>query len=194
MKDAHPEQTQASGTEWALGFEARSAALLSEGDAADEFYREALDRLGRCRAAAHVARAHLLYGEWLRRERRRLEAREHLRTAHDMFVSMGAEAFTARAERELLATGEHARKRTVETTFELTPQELQIARLAQTGLSNQVIAAQLFISPRTVEYHLHQIFTKLGIASRTQLDQALLPELTVTTTPPRPPAAVDQVR
>jgi DNA-binding NarL/FixJ family response regulator len=141
-----------------------------------------------------VARAHLLYGEWLRRERRRLEAREHLRTAHDMFVSMGAEAFADRAERELLATGEHARKRTVKTTFELTPQELQIAGLAQAGLSNQVIAARLFISPRTVEYHLHKIFTKLGIASRTQLDHAMLPELTGTPTRPRRPATADQVR
>jgi ATP/maltotriose-dependent transcriptional regulator MalT len=179
------EQTQAAGTEWALGFEARSRALLSDGDAADALYREALVRLGRCRAAAQLARAHLLYGEWLRRERRRLEAREHLRTAQDMFESMGAEAFGARAERELLATGEHARKRTVETTFELTPQELQIAGLAQAGLSNQVIAARLFISPRTVEYHLHKIFTKLGIASRTQLDQA--PTVDLTGTPVRTP-------
>ncbi|HEY0409842.1 MAG TPA: AAA family ATPase [Candidatus Dormibacteraeota bacterium] len=188
------EQTQAAGTEWALGFEARSRALLSDGDAADALYREALARLGRCRAAAQLARTHLLYGEWLRRERRRLEAREQLRTAHDMFVSMGAEAFAARAERELLATGEHARRRTVETTCELTPQELQIAGLAQAGLSNQVIAARLFISPRTVEYHLHKIFTKLGIASRTQLDQALPPELTGTATTPRSAATVDQVR
>jgi DNA-binding CsgD family transcriptional regulator/tetratricopeptide (TPR) repeat protein len=176
--DRLSEQTQASRTEWALGFEARSRALLSDGDAAEELHREALARLGRCRAAAQLARAHLLYGEWLRRERRRLEAREQLRTAHDMFVSMGAEAFAGRAERELLATGEHARRRTVETTSELTPQELQIARLAQDGLSNQVIAARLFISPRTVEYHLHKIFTKLGIASRTQLDQTPLADLT----------------
>jgi DNA-binding CsgD family transcriptional regulator len=172
------EQTQASRTQSALGLEARCRALLSEGDPADELYREALDRLGRCRGAAQLARAHLLYGEWLRRERRRLEAREQLRTARDTFLSMGAEAFAARAERELLATGEHARRRTVETTFELTPQELQIAGLAQAGLSNQVIAARLFISPRTVEYHLHKVFTKLGIASRTRLHQALLPELT----------------
>jgi DNA-binding CsgD family transcriptional regulator len=203
------EQTQASGTEWALGSEACCRALLSEGDAADELYQEALARLGRCRAAAHLARAHLLYGEWLRRERRRVEAREQLRTAHDMLVSMGAEAFADRAARELLATGEHARKRTVEATFELTPQELQIARYAQAGLSNQAIAARLFISPRTVEYHLHKIFTKLGIASRTQLDQALLVELSGTPvrtqsdqgpppaaagTPglPRPPANADQ--
>jgi DNA-binding CsgD family transcriptional regulator len=172
------EQTQASRTEWALGLEARSAALLSDGDVAERLHREALRRLGRCRAAAQLARAHLLYGEWLRRERRRLEAREQLRTAHDMFLSMGAEAFAARAERELLATGEHARRRTVETTSELTPQELQIAGLAHAGLSNQVIAARLFISPRTVEYHLHKIFTKLGIASRTQLDQTPLADLT----------------
>jgi DNA-binding CsgD family transcriptional regulator len=187
------EQTQASGTEWALGLEARCAALLSDGDVAEELYCVAIDRLGRSRAVAHLARAHLLYGEWLRRGRRRLEAREQLRTAHDMFVSMGAEAFAARAERELLATGEHSRRRTAETTRELTPQELQIARLVQTGLSNQVIAARLFISPRTVEYHLHKVFNKLGIASRTQLDQAPLLELTgtpVRTQPGQvPPAA-----
>jgi DNA-binding CsgD family transcriptional regulator len=184
-------QTQASRTELALGFEAQSRALLSDGDAADELYREALVRLGRCRAAAHLARAHLLYGEWLRRERRRLEAREQLRTAHDMFVSMGAEAFAARAERELLATGEHARKRTVETICDLTPQELQIAGLVQAGLSNQVIAARLFISPRTVEYHLHKVFTKLGIASRTQLHEAPLVDLTraLVRAPARPRAA-----
>ena len=187
-------QTRASGTDWALGWEARSRALLSDGDAADSLYREALARLGRCRAAAEVARAHLLYGEWLRRERRRIEAREQLRTAHDMFVSMGAEAFAGRAARELLATGEHARKRTMETTCELTPQELQIAGLAEAGLSNQVIAAGLFISPRTVEYHLHKVFTKLGIASRTELDQVLPPGLTGTHTPPRRPATADRVR
>jgi DNA-binding CsgD family transcriptional regulator/tetratricopeptide (TPR) repeat protein len=175
------EQTQASRTESALGLEARCRALLSDGDAADELYREALDRLGRCRGAAQLARAHLLYGEWLRRERRRLEAREQLRTAHDMFVSMGAEAFAGRAERELLATGEHARRRTLETTSELTPQELQIAGLAHGGLSNQGIAARLFISPRTVEYHLHKVFTKLGIASRTQLHQAGLKDAAGTT-------------
>ncbi|HEY2706080.1 MAG TPA: AAA family ATPase [Candidatus Dormibacteraeota bacterium] len=169
------EQTQASRTECALGLEARSRALVSDGDAADRLYREAIDRLGRSRAAPQLARAHLLHGEWLRRERRRLEAREQLRIAHDMLVSMGAEAFAARAEHELLATGEHARRRTVETTAELTPQELQIAGLAQGGLSNQGIAARLFISPRTVEYHLHKVFTKLGIASRTQLRQALPP-------------------
>ena len=186
-------QTRASGTDWALGWEARSRALLNDGDAADELHREAIARLGRCRAAAELARAHLLYGEWLRRARRRLEAREQLRTAHDMFVSMGADAFADRAARELLATGEHARKRMVETTLELTPQELQIARLAQAGLSNQVIAARLFISPRTVEYHLHKIFTKLGITSRTQLDQALPPELTGTHAAHRPTTA-DQVR
>jgi DNA-binding CsgD family transcriptional regulator len=181
------EQTQASGTEFALGLEARSRALLSDGDAADELYREALARLGRRRAAAHLARAHLVYGEWLRRGRRRVDARDQLRTAHDMFVAIGAEGFAERAARELMATGEHARRRTVETTADLTPQELQIARLAQTGLSNQVIAARLFISPRTVEYHLHKIFNKLGIASRTQLDQAPWLELTGTPVPARQP-------
>jgi DNA-binding CsgD family transcriptional regulator len=170
------KQTQASGTESALGLEARSRALLSDGDAAEELHREAVARLGRGRAGAHLARAHLLYGEWLRRERRRLEARNQLRTAHEMFISMGANGFGERAARELLATGERARKRTVETTLELTPQELQIARLAQTGLSNQEIAARLFISSRTVEYHLHKIFNKLGITSRTQLDRVLTRE------------------
>src|SRR5439155_23550818 len=129
--------------------------------------------LGRCRAAAHLARAHLLFGEWLRRERRRLEAREHLRTAHDMLANMGARAFADRAERELAATGEHARKRTVETTEDLTVQERQVALLARDGHSNPEIGARLFISPRTVEYHLHKVFAKTGISSRSQLDRVL---------------------
>jgi DNA-binding NarL/FixJ family response regulator len=116
-----------------------------------------------------LARTHLLYGEWLRRERRRIDAREHLRTAFDAFTSMGAEAFARRAERELLATGEHARKRTVDTLGDLTPQEAQISRLAAQGDSNKEIAAQLYISPSTVEYHLHKVFRKLGVKSRTQL-------------------------
>ena len=120
-----------------------------------------------------VARAHLLHGEWLRRENRRVDAREHLRAAHELFASMGADGFAERAARELLATGERARKRTAGTRGELTPQEAQIAQLAREGYSNPEIGAQLFISPRTVEYHLHKVFTKLAISSRTQLDGAL---------------------
>jgi DNA-binding CsgD family transcriptional regulator len=165
--------TRASGTDWALGIEARSGALLNDGDAAERLYLEALDRLGRTSIRVELARAHLVYGEWLRRERRRLDAREQLRTAHEMFTAMGAEAFADRAARELLATGEHARKRTVETREDLTPQEAQIARLARDGLSNPEIGARLFISARTVEYHLHKVFAKLSIRSRVELDRAL---------------------
>jgi DNA-binding CsgD family transcriptional regulator len=167
------ERTRASATEWALGSEARSRALLSDGDAAERLYREAIERLSRSRIAVHLARAHLLYGEWLRRERRRTDAREQLRTAHELFVTMGAEAFAQRAERELLATGETARKRTDESGDQLTAQEAQVARLARDGLSNPEIGAQLFISPRTVQYHLRKIFTKLGITSRRQLDRVM---------------------
>jgi DNA-binding CsgD family transcriptional regulator/tetratricopeptide (TPR) repeat protein len=167
------EMTRASGTDWALGIEARSRALLSENEAAERRYREAIDRLGRTRVRVELARAHLVYGEWLRRERRRRDAREQLRTAHELFVSMGTEAFAERAARELLATGEHARKRSVETSGQLTAQETQIGRLARAGLSNSEIGARLFISPRTVEYHLHKVFTKLDISSRNQLDPVL---------------------
>jgi DNA-binding CsgD family transcriptional regulator len=167
------EMTRASGTDWALGIEARSRALLSENEAAERLYREAIDRLGRTQVRVELARAHLLYGEWLRRERRRLDAREQLRTAHELFTAMGIEAFAERAARELLATGERARKRTVETSGQLTAQETQIARLARDGLSNHEIGARLFISPRTVEYHLHKVFTKLDISSRNQLDPVL---------------------
>jgi DNA-binding CsgD family transcriptional regulator len=167
------DQTQACGTELALGMGARARALVNDGRAANDLYEEAIQRLGRCRAAAHLARAHLLYGEWLRRERRRLEAREHLRTAHEMLANMGARAFADRAERELAATGEHARKRTVETTEDLTVQERQVALLARDGHSNPEIGARLFISPRTVEYHLHKVFAKTGISSRGQLDRVL---------------------
>jgi DNA-binding CsgD family transcriptional regulator/tetratricopeptide (TPR) repeat protein len=167
------EMTRASGTDWALGIEARSRALLSENEAAERLYREAIDRLGRTRVRVELARAHLVYGEWLRRERRRLDAREQLRTAHELFTAMGIEAFAERAARELLATGERARKRTVETSGQLTAQETQIARLARDGLSNHEIGARLFISPRTVEYHLHKVFTKLDISSRNQLDPVL---------------------
>ena len=166
------ERTRVMPTEWALGIEARIRALLSDGEA-EPYYRESIERLGRTRVRAELARGHLLYGEWLRRERRRGEAREHLRTAHQMLDAMGIGAFAERARRELLATGEAARKRTVETAVELTAQEAQVARLARAGLSNPQIGARLFISTRTVQYHLGKVFTKLGISSRGQLDQAL---------------------
>jgi DNA-binding CsgD family transcriptional regulator len=156
-----------------LGVEARVRALLSEGDTADRLYRESIGRLGHTRVHAEQARSHLLYGEWLRRERRRGDAREQLRTAHDMLDAMGMQAFAERARRELLATGETARKRTVDTTSELTPREAQIARLARDGLSNPEIGARLYISARTVQYHLSKVFAKLGISSRSQLDRAL---------------------
>jgi DNA-binding CsgD family transcriptional regulator/tetratricopeptide (TPR) repeat protein len=170
------ESTRASGTAWALGVEARSRALLSPNPAtADALYREAIERLGRTRVRGEFARAHLVYGEWLRREHRRLDAREQLRTAHAMFTAMGMEAFAERTARELLATGETARKRTVETGDELTAREAQIAMLARDGLSNTEIGARLFLSPRTVEYHLTRIYTKLQINSRHQLDRVVLP-------------------
>jgi DNA-binding CsgD family transcriptional regulator len=167
------ELAQSSGTELALGLRACSLALVAGGGDAEDLFREALDRLSRTGATAHFARAHLLYGEWLRGERRQPDAREQLRTAHEMFVSMGAKAFADRAARELLATGERATKPRVETRGRLTAQEAQIARLANEGLSNQEIGARLFLSPRTVEYHLHKVFTKLGIGSRTELGKVL---------------------
>jgi DNA-binding CsgD family transcriptional regulator len=167
------ERTRAAGTDLALGIEARSKALVSEGLVAERLYLEAIDRLGRTRFTLALARARLVYGEWLRRDRRRIDAREQLRLAQDMFTSMGAEAFMARAGRELLATGETARKRTDDTRDELTAQETQIAQLACDRLSNAEIGARLFISPRTVEYHLHKVFTKLGITSREHLDRVL---------------------
>jgi DNA-binding CsgD family transcriptional regulator len=167
------ERTSLSGTDWALGIQARSRALLEEGQAAEHFYLEATERLCRCRINVHAARAQLLYGEWLRRENRRIDAREVLRTAHGSFSTMGVEAFAERAARELLATGERARKRTSDTRGQLTAQETQIAELAREGHSNPEIGAQLFISPRTVEYHLHKVFTKLEISSRNELQRAL---------------------
>jgi DNA-binding CsgD family transcriptional regulator len=163
------ERTEVGGTEWALAVQSRSVALVTDGVAAEKLYKDAIERMGRCRATTDLARAHLVYGEWLRRERRRVDAREQLRIAHDMFSAMGADAFAARAHRELLATGERARKRTVETTLDLTPQEAEIARLARAGQSNPQIAGKLFISARTVEYHLHKVFTKLDISSRNEL-------------------------
>ena len=164
------ERTRASGTEWALGIEARCRALLSDDES---LYQESVERLARSRAAVELARSRLLYGEWLRRENRRVDAREQLRAAHEMFSRMGAAAFAERARRELSATGETVRKRTVETLDELTTQEAQVARLAAQGRTNPEIAAQLFISPRTVEYHLHKVFPKLGISSRKELRRAL---------------------
>lgn len=167
------EIAKASGTDWALGIEARSAAMVSGGDTAEGLYREAIDRLSRTRVRVELARTHLVYGEWLRRERRRIQAREELRTAHEMFTAMQIEAFAERAATELGATGEHARRRIVETRDDLTAQEAQVARLARDGLSNGEIGARLFISARTVEYHLHKVFTKLGLSSRHQLEGAL---------------------
>ncbi len=164
---------EANGTDWALGFLARSRALLGEGEAAEELYREAIDRLGRTRMRVSLARTRLVYGEWLRREHRRVDAREQLRAAHTMLTEGGMEAFAERARRELLATGETVRKRSVETLDELTPQERQIAGLAAGGNTNPEIGAQLFLSPRTVEWHLRKVFTKLGISSRRQLRTAL---------------------
>jgi DNA-binding CsgD family transcriptional regulator len=171
--DRLAEWTQASGSDWGLGIEARSRALLTEGEAAESLYREAIARLGRARIRAELARAHLLYGEWLRRQRRRTGAREQLRAACQMLDAIGMDGFAERARRELRAAGGTARKRAVTTGVELTAQEAQIARLAADGLSNPEIGTRLFLSPRTVQYHLGKVFTKLGITSRGQLSRAL---------------------
>jgi DNA-binding CsgD family transcriptional regulator len=167
------EATQPCGTDWALGIEARCRALLSDAAVADALYREAIERLSRTLLRPELARAHLLYGEWLRREGRRLDAREQLHTAYDMFAAIGMEAFAERARRGLIATGGKRRKRSVETRDQLTPQEEQIARLARDGLTNPEISSELFLSARTVEWHLGKVFTKLGIGSRRELDAAL---------------------
>ncbi|AWB94110.1 ATP-binding protein [Aeromicrobium chenweiae] len=168
-------RARASGTEFALGLAARSRALTTVGPDAEVHYCEAIERLARCRMATHLARAHLVYGEWLRRQGRRQDAREQLRTAHDLLSAMGAEAFAARAARELRATGEHPRKRTARPSDDLTAQELRIARLVATGATSREVAAQLFLSPRTIEAHLRNIFRKLDITSRRQLRELPLP-------------------
>jgi DNA-binding CsgD family transcriptional regulator len=168
------EMADASGSEWALGVQSRSHALLCEGDVAERRYRDAIAHLGKTRLRVDLARAHLVYGEWLRRERRRGEAREQLRRAHGMLEAMGIAAFADRAGRELRATGETARKRTEAGGHEeLTAQEAQIAHLAREGLSNPEIGTRLFISAHTVQYHLRKVFAKLGITSRSQLDRVL---------------------
>jgi ATP/maltotriose-dependent transcriptional regulator MalT len=165
--------TAVAPTDWGLGMAARCRALLSEGEAADDLYREAIERLGRTRLRPELARAHLLYGEWLRRENRRVDARAQLRRADEQFIAIGMEAFAERARGELLATGGKVRKRTVDTRDELTAQEWHIARLARDGLSNPEIGARLFLSPRTVEWHLGKVFSKLGIRTRRELAAAL---------------------
>jgi DNA-binding CsgD family transcriptional regulator len=165
--------TAVADNDWALGIRARSRALLSDGEEADGLYGEAIERLGRTRLRPELARTHLLHGEWLRRENRRVDARAQLRAAHEQCLAIGMEAFAERARGELLATGEKVRKRTVETRDELTPQERQIAGLARDGLSNPEIGARLFLSPRTVEWHLRKVFAKLGIRSRRDLAEAL---------------------
>jgi DNA-binding CsgD family transcriptional regulator len=167
------DRSRASGTDWALGIAARSHALVADDRRADDLYAEAIELLARTRVRTDLARAHLLYGEWLRRQPRRADARKELRVAHEMFTDFGMGAFAERARIELLATGERARKRTVETLDQLTPQESQVSRLAAQGNTNREIAAQLFISPSTVEYHLRKAFRKLGVTSRRQLASRL---------------------
>jgi DNA-binding CsgD family transcriptional regulator len=168
------EMTTPSGTDWGLGVQARSQALLSAGDEAERLYLEALDRLARAGLQPDLARAHLLYGEWLRRQRRRIDARTHLHAADELFAKLGMEAFAQRTQRELLATGEKAPSRVaLALAGELTAREAQIALMARDGLSNPEIGARLFISARTVQYHLAKVFTKLDIRSRSQLGNAL---------------------
>jgi DNA-binding CsgD family transcriptional regulator len=167
------ERSSTSTTEWARGTEACARALLSEGQDAEAHYLEAVEQLGRSRVRVLHARSQLTYGEWLRREGRRVDAREQLKAALDLFETVGARGFADRARRELLATGESVRRRTDDTRGDVTPQEAQIARLASARLTNPEIAAQLYLSPRTVEYHLHKVFQKLGISSRRELANAL---------------------
>ena len=167
------EATHCSDADWGLGIVARSRALLCEGEEVERLYGEAIERLGRTRLRPELARTHLLYGEWLRRKKRRVDARTQLRVAHEMLTAIGMEGFAERARRELVATGETVRKRTVETSDDLTPHEMHIAQLACDGLSNPEIGARLFISPRTVEWHLRHVFGKLGIRGRIGLHDAL---------------------
>ena len=162
-------ETSFADSDWGLGIQARARALVSDGEEAEHSYREAIERLERTRVRPELARAHLLYGEWLRRQQRRVDARAELRTAYEQFTAMGMEAFAERTRSELLATGEKVRRRSVETRDDLTGQERQIAQLAREGLSNPEIGARLFLSPRTVEWHLRNVFTKLGIRSRHEL-------------------------
>jgi DNA-binding NarL/FixJ family response regulator len=169
-------ETSFADSDWGLGIQARARALVSEGEDAERSYKEAIERLGRTRLRPELARAHLLYGEWLRREQHRVDARAQLRTAYEQFTAIGMEAFAERARKELLATGEKVRKRSEETRDGLTPQEHQIAQMARDGLSNPEIGARLFISPRTVKYHLQKVFTKLDIKSRSELHRVLLSE------------------
>jgi DNA-binding CsgD family transcriptional regulator len=163
---------RACETDWVLGAEARARALVSDGAAAEDLYREAIDRFGRTRLRVDLGRARLLYGEWLRRQRRRRDARDQLGRAYQIFDSVGAAAFAERARTELRAAGGHARQHTAETPDPLTAQEALIARLAGQGASNAQIAVQLFISPATVAYHLRKVFAKLGVSSRGQLAPA----------------------
>ena len=160
---------QATGTDWALGNAAHARALVSEGQVADDLYREAIERLGNTEVRMELARVRLCYGEWLRRENRRVDARAQLGIAHEMLSQFGAEAFAERARRELSATGATVRKRSVATYEALTPQEAQIARLVSDGHTNPEIGARLFLSPHTVEWHLRKVYSKLGISSRKQL-------------------------
>ena len=163
------ERAGPSGTDWGLGALASAQAMLADNEAADDLFTEAIERLERTSVVVHLARAHLRYGEWLRRVNRRIDARRHLTEAHEMFTRMGAQAFAERTRRELVATGEKVRKQPISSGGELTAQEAQIARLAGDGLTNQEIGAQLFISTHTVEWHLRKVFVKLGITSRRQL-------------------------
>jgi DNA-binding CsgD family transcriptional regulator len=169
------DATEPCNTDWALGISARSRALLRDDHTAEPLYDEAIERLGRTQLRPELARAHLLYGEWLRRQGRRVDARTQLRTAYDMFAAIGMEAFAERARRELMATGQTVRKRTADAAAsdELTAQERQIALLVRDGLSNPEVGARLFLSPRTVEWHLRKVFAKLSISSRRQLRDAL---------------------
>jgi DNA-binding CsgD family transcriptional regulator len=171
--DRLSERTGSSGTAWAKGTEARSRALVEDSEAAEDLYRQAIECLGQCRMAAHLARARLSYGEWLRRQGRQVDARRQLRGAYDVFAAMGADGFADRARHELLATGEKVRRRQDQARDQRTPQEEDIARLARDGRTNSEIAAALYLSPRTVEWHLRKVYTKLGISSRMGLHSAL---------------------